>query len=60
MRKGISISLSFVWISIPCQLKWINKIYKLGNLDDIIPILQLDPGAEKRKRNRDMNRERWF
>lgn len=31
-----------------------------GEVDDRIPILQLDPGAQKTKQNPDRNRERWF
>ena len=36
-----NLTLWFVWISIHCEL----KIYKLGRVDNRIPILQLDPGA---------------
>lgn len=31
-----------------------------GEVGDRIPILQLDPGAQKTKQNPDRNRERWF
>ena len=32
--------------SIPCELKWINKVYKLGKVDCRNPI---DPGAKQKK-----------
>ena len=47
--------------SIPCELKWINKVYKLGKVGCRSPI---DPGAKKKKKKkkkkRDTNWERWF
>ena len=35
--------------SIPCELKWINKVYKLGKVGCRSPI---DPGAKKKKKKK--------
>ena len=40
--------------------KWKNKIYKLGKVDGRIPILTCKIQEQKTKKNRDMNKKRWF
>ena len=40
-----------VWCGVAFAMnkKWKNRIYKLGNADDRIPVLQLDPGVKSKK-----------
>ena len=40
-----------VWCGVAFAMnkKWKNRIYKLGNVDDRIPVLQLDPGVKSKK-----------
>ena len=40
--------------------KWNNKTFKLRKPNDVIRIIQLPSFRNKRKKNRDRNRERWF
>ena len=41
--------------SIPCELKWINKVYKLGKVGCRSPI---DPGAKKKKKKKEIRIEK--
>ena len=51
MTKDIIYSFGLYGLAFIVNLKWIKKIYKLGKIDDRIPILQLDPGAKKQNEN---------
>lgn len=58
--KTFNLYLRCVWIRIHSELEMDEQDLQGGEVDDRIPILQLDPGVQKTKQNPDRNRERWF
>ena len=48
--KTHNLFLRFVRVTIHCELKGKNNIYKPQKVDDRIPILQLDPGAKNKNK----------
>ena len=52
MTKDIIYSFGLYGLAFIVNLKWIKKIYKLGKIDDRIPILQLDPGAKNKTKTK--------
>ena len=59
-RRRSVITLLWYELAFIMNKKYKNKIYKLGEVDDRIPVQQLTGSSGKKQKESDMNRERWF